>query len=58
MDLSCVFDGSGEQEQASYRERIIEYVDSVFIEVRLSDKAFLVFGVVSFIRFDSGCKID
>jgi hypothetical protein len=41
MDLSYVFDGARELDQALYREGIIEYVDSVFTEVCLSDKSLL-----------------
>ena len=52
MDPSAVFNGAGEEDQVSNRERIIEYVDSVFTEVCLSDKP----PPVQYGLFDSGRK--
>lgn len=52
MDISSVFDGTAEEDQASYRERVIEYVDSVFTEVYSSYKPSSVQHGLS----DSGCE--
>ena len=36
MELSSILSDVGEEDQAAYREQIIQYVDSVFSEVRLA----------------------